>query len=113
MEQHGDLPIACDLSALALEEQARRGDLMERILGNAATNSTTRERYTMVIEAPSSLAGDVVEWFLLEKRCCPFLRLGLGLEPGDERPRITLCGGPGVKQFLASSGMAKLAEGSQ
>ena len=113
MSEPDERPIACDLSALTLDEQARRESLLERIVGSAATVAETADGYSLVIDAPPSLSRDLVEWFLLEKRCCPFLHLGLELVPGDDRPRITLSGKQGVKGFLASTGLAKLAEASR
>jgi hypothetical protein len=38
----------------------------------------------------------------LERRCCPFLRFTLTVEPGEAVMELALTGGPGVRDFLAT-----------
>ncbi len=61
-------------------------------------------------EDAASTPTEILEWFLLEKRCCPFLRFSLTLEPGTDDVRIHLGGGSEVKEFLAASGLATLRQ---
>jgi len=50
----------------------------------------------------------VAEWITLERRCCPFLDLGLDWSASN-RVSLTLTGGPGVKTFLAEQ-LARTAQ---
>ncbi len=45
------------------------------------------------------------DWFLLERRCCPFLRLELRFEPSVGPVWLRFGGGPSVKEFLAAAGL--------
>jgi hypothetical protein len=45
--------------------------------------------------------GDVGEWMALERRCCPFLEIGLRLEEGGA-VWVDMTGRPGVKEILQS-----------
>jgi hypothetical protein len=46
---------------------------------------------------------------MLERRCCPFLRIGIAMEPEEETIRLGLRGGEDVKRFLE----AELAFGDE
>ena len=39
----------------------------------------------------------------VERRCCPFLRFTLTIEPGETAVELTLTGGDGVREFLAAA----------
>ena len=107
MEPDGEMPIACDLDALDPTERRRRAELAGSIVSQVSHARETTHGYELVIDAPADISRDVIEWFLLEKRCCPFLRFGLMLGSGDSELRIELSGGVGVKEFLASQGLAQ------
>lgn len=49
-----------------------------------------------------TLFRQVAEWITLERRCCPFLELGLQWSTADA-VSVTLTGGPGVKAYLAGA----------
>jgi hypothetical protein len=51
------------------------------------------------------LVQDALDWILLERRCCPFLRLELNFEPSLGPVWLRLGGGAGVKEFLAAAGL--------
>jgi hypothetical protein len=97
-------PIACNLDALAPAERTRRAALAEQMLARVEQVEETADGFALRVDA--SLAGDSLEWFLLERRCCPFLRLELDFAPGEGPLWLRLRGGPGVKEFLAGTGLA-------
>jgi hypothetical protein len=50
------------------------------------------------------IVRDALDWLLLERRCCPFLRLELSFDPSNGPVWLRFRGGPGVKEFLAAAG---------
>ena len=48
---------------------------------------------------PGIVASDIAEWMALERRCCPFLELGLRLTL-DGSQWLELEGGAGVKEVV-------------
>jgi hypothetical protein len=102
-------PLACRLDALDRDEQARRAALAERVMGLAAEVRETADGYEARLAADPLLARDVTDWLLLERRCCPFLRLELRFEPASEAMWIRFGGGEGVKEFLADAGISPRA----
>lgn len=59
--------------------------------------------YAIAFAADPQLFRDLAEWITLERRCCPFLTLGLEWS-ADDVVWLRLTGGPGVKEFLATAG---------
>jgi hypothetical protein len=97
------VPVACDMSAFSPDERQRYHALRPKVV-NAIED---------VIETPSGFRGrigpgvtasEVAEWMALERRCCPFLELGLRLT-SDGRQWLELAGGPGVKEVVQNSGI--------
>jgi hypothetical protein len=56
--------------------------------------------YAARLRPDQALFRQVAEWITLERRCCPFLGLGLSWSE-DDAVWLSLTGGPGVKAFLA------------
>jgi hypothetical protein len=109
MLTEAEKPIACNLGALTGAEQARRVLLAQELQRNAVRISEMPDGFELTVDSPSSTALLVVEWFLLERRCCPFLRFSLQLEPETDVLRVQLSGRTGVKAFLAAAGLGTLA----
>jgi hypothetical protein len=98
--------IACDLGALSAEERERRAALAQSLVAQAAAVRELADGYALELRGPAALARESLDWLLLERRCCPFLRLELELEPEDGPLWLRLRGGAGVKEFLAAAGLA-------
>jgi hypothetical protein len=98
--------MACDLGALTADERARRVILQGRVASRFGAVRETADGYAARLDADPRLAQEALEWILLERRCCPFLRLELDFEPGAGPVWLRFGGGPGVKAFLAASGLA-------
>jgi len=99
-------PLVCDLDALSGDERARRSAVAAHVSARFAEVRETPDGYTTRLDADPSLVQDALEWILLERRCCPFLRLALVFEPPPGSVWLRFGGGPGVKQFLAAAGLA-------
>jgi hypothetical protein len=91
-------PIACDMSAFSLDERQRYQTLRTKVM-------TAIEE---IVETPSGFrgrvghsvqAGEIAEWMSLERRCCPFLDLGLRLT-GDRGQWLELQGGTDAKELV-------------
>ena len=97
--------IACDLGALNGEERTRRSTLASRVSARFREVRETSRGYAARLDADPATVLDALEWLLLERRCCPFLHLELSFEPSDGPVWLRFGGGPGVKEFLAATGL--------
>jgi hypothetical protein len=95
--------LACDLDALTREERDRRSALAARVTSRFEEVLETEDGYAARLH--TELVHDALEWILLERRCCPFLRLELGFEAAVGPLWLRFGGGPGVKEFLAAAGL--------
>jgi hypothetical protein len=98
--------IVCDLAALDVGEQRRRAALATRLMGAFTEIRETIDGYAARLDHDPGTCREALEWLLLERRCCPFLRLELRLGPGEGPLWIHFGGGPGVKEFLSAAGLA-------
>jgi hypothetical protein len=97
--------IACNLDALSAAERKRRAELAQAIVPQARSTQELADGYALQLPVAAPLAHEALEWLLLERRCCPFLRLELELESEEGPLWLRLRGGPGVKEFLAAAGV--------
>jgi hypothetical protein len=98
-------PLACRLDALDPREQSRRASLADALTARFVEVDETADGYLARLPYDASVSRDALEWLLLERRCCPFLRLQLGFEPDSETMWIRFGGGPGVKALLQDAGL--------
>ena len=96
---------ACDLGALSAEERARRAALASRVTSRFREVRDLPDGYAARLDADPPILQDALDWVLLERRCCPFLRLDLCFEPADGPVWLQLRGNPGVKEFLSAAGL--------
>lgn len=94
------IPIACNMEALTPEERARRADLGRRLLAARQRTRPLSDGYSVWFLSDTALARDVLDFAVLERRCCPFLRIGIVFEAEAGPMRLELRGGKGVKRFL-------------
>jgi hypothetical protein len=97
--------LACDLGALSGAERTRRSTVAARVSARFREVRETSDGYAARLDAENQLVQDALDWILLERRCCPFLRLELSFEPSPGPVWLRLGGGPGVKEFLAAAGL--------
>jgi hypothetical protein len=97
--------LACDLGALSAEERTRRSTVAARVSARFREVRETSDGYASRLDADPELVQDALDWLLLERRCCPFLRLELHFEPSAGPVWLRFGGGPGVKEFLSSAGL--------
>ena len=100
----GPPALACDLSALTPAEQTRRSMLASHVAARFREVQETPDGYAAALDLDPALLRDALDWVLLERRCCPFLRLDLRFEPSAGPIWLQFGGGPGVKEFLTAAG---------
>jgi len=101
--------IACNLNALSRDEQMRRAELAARLSSAFQEIREITDGYAARLDFEPSVCAQALEWLLLERRCCPFLRLEVRLDAQDGPLWLHFGGAPGVKQFLAAAGIATRA----
>jgi hypothetical protein len=94
-----DLPIACDLNALTIEERDRRQMILGAVARTIVGRVELANGFELSFDAARLELTALGEWIALERRCCPFLHFRLDIEPAG-KTALALTGGPGVKEFL-------------
>jgi hypothetical protein len=94
-----DPPIACDLNALTPEERDRRQIVLRAVAQIVIGRNELANGFELSFDAARLDLAVLGEWIALERRCCPFLRFRLDIEPAG-KTALALTGGPGVKEFL-------------
>jgi len=97
--------LACDLGALTGDERARRSTLASPVAARFREVQELSNGYAGCLDSDPAIVRDALDWVLLERRCCPFLRLELSFEPSNGAVWFRFRGGPGVKEFLAAAGL--------
>jgi hypothetical protein len=92
------MPIACDMTAFSAAERERYRQLRDRVISAVSAVVETPVGFTLTV-ADSLPPGDIAEWLMLERRCCPFLDLTLHLDHAS-LTTVDLDGDAGTKQFL-------------
>lgn len=98
-------PIACDLSVFTPTERRAHIALYDQVvLGQAHSIHELSDGYSYYYTYPadSDLLAKLSHWIGGERKCCPFLKFGLELEPLGGALVLRLWGPEGVKALLAS-----------
>ena len=103
---------SCDLTALDAQEQQRRTALAARVSSRFLEVQELTDGYAAALENDDALVRDALDWLLLERRCCPFLRLELSFEPSGGVVWFRMMGADGVKEFLSAAGIRTFSRGA-
>ncbi len=95
-----DVRFECQLDALDTSERLRYAALRTAMKPAVWETRELPDGYAVRLTSEPALFRQVAEWIVLERRCCPFLALGLDWSEGDA-VWLRLTGRPGVKVFLA------------
>jgi hypothetical protein len=93
-------PIACTLAGLALRERERT--LLADLRAHTRRVSERPDGYALELATGDEALATAAAVIRLERRCCPFLRFTLTVEPNDGVISLALTGGPGVREFLST-----------
>ena len=102
----------CDLDALRSDERARRSTLAAQVSARFREVREIADGYEARLDPDATTVRDALDWLLLERRCCPFLRLDLCFEPSDGPVWFRFRGGAGVKEFLSAAGLKAVSVSS-
>ncbi len=92
--------LACDMTAWTPAERDRRQMLAAHLHG--ATQEMQERADGFAFRYPATLLLTTAAFVALERRCCPFFRFTLDVEP-DGGPRwLAITGHEGVKAFIAA-----------
>ena len=92
----------CRLDVFETAEKQRYATLRATLKAASLEVRELADGYAARFTPDPALFRQVAEWITLERRCCPFLALGLDWSDGDH-VWLRLTGGPGVKTYLASA----------
>jgi hypothetical protein len=93
-----ELPVACALTPADLA--ARRGGLLPGLAASARESSPRDGGRAWRFTFEQGLLPAIALVIEAEHRCCPFLRFGLTVEPGDGPVTLEVTGPAGTKEFL-------------
>ncbi len=92
------LPLACNLTAPELA--ARLIELGAVLRGRAAEVAPLADGYAFRYAADDAPLAELARLIDLERRCCPFLRFQLTVEPGGGPVSLALTGPNGTREML-------------
>ena len=93
-------PLQCHLNVFNADEQQRYAAVRAAMKRAARETRELPDGYAVRLLDDPIVFKDVAEWITLERRCCPFLSLGLTWSE-DDAVWLSLTGGSEVKAFLA------------
>jgi arsenate reductase len=93
-------PIACDLSVFSDAECAAHLTHSQRLFAQAKTMHELPDGVAFELPNDADTLTQATQFIADERRCCPFLRFTLDLEPDGGPLWLRLSGREGVKPFL-------------
>ena len=90
----------CRLDVFDDAERARYGALRAAMKTGTTGLTDLPDGFAVGLKPDATLFQQAAEWITLERRCCPFLDLGLEWSAVDA-VSVRLRGGPDVKAYLA------------
>ena len=92
-------PIACTLSGP--ERRERAAITLAALRAHVRHVESRPDGYALELAASDEAIAAAATLIQLERRCCPFLRFALTVEPGGGVVQLALTGAPGTREFLA------------
>lgn len=102
--------IACDLGAIAPGEREDHLTNAEAVLSGVEEIRETGDGYAFRLPAEPDVLARVVRFIAYERRCCPFFRFSLTVEPTQADAWLELSGGSGVRAYLRTDLVSRLQE---
>jgi hypothetical protein len=90
-------PLACTLPQ---GQRAGRSADLESLVQRCTEMRELPDGFAFRFPNDPLLAGQVLEFVLQERRCCPFFEFEIAFEPGDAPFRLEVRGPDGVKEFV-------------
>ena len=97
--QHSTPPLACVADGIPAGERTAHFELAKRLFTTAVLQKRVlSDGYAYRFETEA--LDDLAHWMNNERRCCPFLKFVLELEPGKGDLWLSLTGPDGTHDFL-------------
>jgi len=109
-ETPGTTGLACDLGALAPDEREDHVSNAQAVLSGVEAVRETSDGYAFRLPAEPEVLAGVARFMALERRCCPFFRFALTIEPTQDDAWLELAGGDDVQEYLRTDLVARLQE---
>ena len=97
------LPIACDLAALSVEQRSNERELLAAFRAAAGVPEETDTGFRFPLPEDVALLTRLGEFLALERLCCPFLNFELLIPAGRQAVSLHIYGDPAVKSFVRST----------
>ena len=95
-----NIPIACTLSGL--ERRERESTTLAALRKHVCHTDARPDGYALELAMSDEALAAATALIQLERRCCPFLRFALTVEPGGDLVQLALTGPPGTREFLSA-----------
>jgi hypothetical protein len=94
--------IACDLSALTVEQRRERATLAEALRAGVLEATELPTGYAFHLDWNATTERQVADLIALERLCCSFLSFATRIDAENERLILEISGGEEVRDFIAS-----------
>ena len=88
-------------------ERQRHGELLKKLHQATASKRELDTGYLFELTPKQMSASELGEWISYESRCCPFFDFEMRVERQGASISLKLTGGPGVREFLKQTALAK------
>ncbi len=95
--------LACNIHAIPEAGRARYRALVEAIQLFTMRRDEMDNGYRFELDGAGISLNDLAEWMSWERHCCPFLQIELAISGESPNWALTLTGGDGVKEIVASA----------
>ena len=93
-----DIPVACALDPVTLEQQ--KSGLLPGLVRQASVRAPLSEGLRLTFAATSDVLAAITRTVDAERQCCPFLRFQLTVEPAGGPVVLEVTGPPGTRALL-------------
>jgi hypothetical protein len=93
------IPVACTLSDAQMRERERT--VLAAFGAHVFGVEERSDGYDVQMAASEEAMTAAAALIAVERRCCPFLRFALSIEPGSETATLSLTGPEGTREFLS------------
>jgi hypothetical protein len=94
------IPIACSLTGPERRERART--VLATLRAHTRHVTERSDGYALELTTTDEAIAAATALIQLERRCCPFLRFTLTVEPAGGAVELALTGAPGAREFLST-----------
>jgi hypothetical protein len=93
-------PVVCDCSALTSEQMKQHTARTIELLKSVKEVRTIADGYALRVPDLDNVLFKVAEFIEYDRKCCPFLRHGVMVEPDDGAIWLHLGGSPEACEYL-------------